>query len=91
MREITDRGIAMVQPEADGSKTVMVCFGVQNGEPQDVFAVHSNRQRVVVHQDVSLNRTAGAYYTDGMVEVSSDSDGVVHIRGPRAGRGIIEA
>lgn len=77
----TDRGVAYISPEKDGSKRVSVCASVKDGEPENVYAVHFRRSSVKVAPDVRMLRSGVGSWSDGLVEVSADRRGTVYVRG----------
>ena len=78
----TDRGIAVVTYGANGRQTVLVCSGVRDGKPVDVFAMHVGPPSLVIDPDVTLVRTGPLSHTQTMVLVSTDPNGVVRIQAP---------
>jgi len=74
----TDRGIAFIKENADGTKNVYVAVGVAAGAPEDVVAMHLSRQSVSVGTDVATVAAGKMVRTTEAVHVSS-ADGVVQI------------
>jgi hypothetical protein len=83
----TDRGYVLVTKEDDGTQTIMVCAGITNGEPVDVYAMHVRSSSVVIHPDVKLVRAGSVSYTNKVVEVFADEAGTVHVAGAQSGKG----
>lgn len=78
----TDRGYAVIIPNADHTTTVRVCTGIENASPVGVFAEYVRAARVRVDPALRLKR-AGAYqYTSQVVEIFSGG-GAVQVRAPR--------
>jgi hypothetical protein len=89
MTSPTNSGIVVIKNAGDGTKTVMVTAGVQNGQPMEVFAVHSRRTSVVVDPGVNLIQDGATSYTEKMALAFADESGVVHVRAPRADGGLL--
>ena len=79
----TDRGLLVVQEEADGTTSLAICARVVAGRPVDVYAQHFRPTTVNIDSDVSLTTLGKVRYSDGIVEVFSHGDGVVNVRYPR--------
>ena len=75
----TDRGIAFIKENADGTKNVYVAVGVAAGAPEDVVAMHLSRQSVSVGTDVATVAAGKMVRTTEAVHVWSGTDGVVQI------------
>lgn len=78
----TDRGLLVVQDEADGTTSLAICARVVAGRPVDVYAQYF-RATVNIDSDVALTTLGKVRYSDAIVEVFSHGDGVVNVRYPR--------
>ncbi|MEH1169834.1 hypothetical protein V6V47_31090 [Micromonospora sp. CPCC 205539] len=74
-----DRGLVVVDEQADGTRTVRICAEIKNGEAVDVFAEHNGATRVKVHDGVTLTRRGQRSYSTQILEVF-DEEGVVNIK-----------
>ncbi|MDI2131062.1 hypothetical protein [Yinghuangia seranimata] len=84
----TDRGYAYLKTNADGTTDVYVAVGVGTDDaPEDIFAVHFNRDRVAVADDVRTVAVGAMRRTTEAVQVTKDAGHVVHIRGRNRGYG----
>jgi hypothetical protein len=79
MPTLNDRGYALVSKNDDGTTTVVVCAGVEDGEPIDVLAMHVRQPKVNIWPNVQLVRAKSHYHTEEVVEVFT-GDGAVHVR-----------
>jgi hypothetical protein len=75
----TDRGIAFIKENANGTKNVYVAVGVAASAPEDVIAMHLDRQYVAVGTGVTTVAAGNMVRTTEAVHVSSGMDGVVQI------------
>jgi hypothetical protein len=88
VRTPTDRGIAFIKKNSNGSFDVYVAAGVSAaGAPEDVFAIHGGRTVVQVHPGVDQVPAGPMSRTAKVVHVSSGDDGVVHINAHRTDLG----
>jgi len=78
-RTPTDRGIAFIKENANGTKNVYVAVGVAGTAPEDVVAMHLDRQFVAIGSGVQTVGAGAMSRTTEAVHVSSDADGVVYI------------
>jgi hypothetical protein len=84
----TDRGYAFIGANGDGTSNVYVAAAVSAaGRPEDILAVHFDRSSVALDPGLTMVAAGPMRRTTEITHVSSDSDGVVHIRGRRAGLG----
>lgn len=84
----TDRGIAFIRTNPDGTKNVYVAMGVSSGNaPQDVFAIHVNRPGVDIPAGVKTVKAGSMIRTVDAVQVTSDSSNVVRLGARRSGLG----
>lgn len=84
----TDRGIAFIKKNADGTQNVYVAMAVDAaGKPADVFAVYRGRRSVVVQPSVRLVSAGTMTRTQENVRVFSGVDGEVRILSRREGTG----
>ncbi|WP_433344668.1 hypothetical protein [Micromonospora sp. CA-111912] len=74
-----DRGLVVVDDEADGTQTVHICADVRNGEPVEVFATHTRAGRVSIQEGVALTRRGHRSFSTQILEVF-DEEGVVNIQ-----------
>ncbi|MET8309029.1 MULTISPECIES: hypothetical protein [unclassified Micromonospora] len=74
-----DRGLVVVDEEADGTRTVKVCADIRNGQAVDVFAEHNGADRVKIHDGVDLTRRGRRSFSTQILEVF-DEEGVVNIK-----------
>jgi hypothetical protein len=82
----TDRGIVFLRAHADGTRSVMVCCGVEGGRPIHVFALHRRRTSLEVDPAIEwVAASPSSRYTTRMVVVSARPDGTVAIAIPGAG------
>ena len=86
----TDRGYAVVSDNDDGTTTVMVCTGIEDGEPINVFAMHVRQPKVAIGSDVRLIHAKSYRHTDQLVEVFV-GDGAVHVCAPSRRKGPLPA
>jgi hypothetical protein len=76
----TDRGIAFILENANGTKNVYVAAAASAANaPQDVFAMHVSRTTVKMDPSVRTIPAGTMSRTTEPVHVSADQDGVVHI------------
>jgi hypothetical protein len=75
----TDRGIAFIKDNADGTKNVYVAVGVTGNRPEDVIAMHLDRTTIDVGPGVRTMPAGAMSRTTEVVHVSSDTAGVVHL------------
>lgn len=78
-RTPTDRGIAFIRTNTDGTKNVYVAVGVAGNTPEDVVAMHLNRPSVSVGGGVTLVEAGALSRTTEAVHVTSGEDGVVQL------------
>lgn len=84
----TDRGIAFIRTNPNGTKNVYVAMGVSSGNaPEDVFAIHVNRPGVEVSSGVKTVKAGSMIRTVGAVQVTSDSSNVVRLTARRTDLG----
>jgi len=79
-RTPTDRGIAFIKTNSDGTKNVYVAMAVTGTLPEDVVAMHLNRAQVSVGGGVQLVESGGMSRTTEAVHVSSGEDDIVQIQ-----------
>jgi hypothetical protein len=75
----TDRGYAFIRENADGTKNVYVAVGVAGTAPEDVVAMHLDRQNIAIGSGVQTVAAGAMLRTTEAVHVSSDADGIVFI------------
>ncbi|GAA1349533.1 hypothetical protein [Streptomyces beijiangensis] len=78
-RTPTDRGVAFVKDQADGTHLVYVALGVaSDGSPQEVFAVHRTTAGVSLSIDpaVAMVSKGGLRHTSEPVSVFGEGDSV---------------
>lgn len=78
-RTPTDRGIAFIKENADGTKNVYVAVAVTGTGPEDVIAMHLDRQTVDLGPGVATVAAGKMVRTTEAVHVSSGADGTVRI------------
>jgi hypothetical protein len=83
----TDRGIAFIKDNPDGTKNVYVALGVTGNAPQDVVAMHLDRKTVSIAPEVGTVSAGPMRRTTENVHVSSDANGVVYVRSHRRDMG----
>lgn len=87
-RTPTDRGIAFIKENPDGTSNVYVAAdAAADGSPQDVISVHLNRPGVDVHAAIRLVSVGSLRRTTGQVRVTSGPEDVVLVRPGRSGMG----
>ena len=79
-----DFGLVVVETDTSNATTVSICARVENGRPVATFAQYVNPPGVKVHPEVRLTRAGSGQVSDVILEVYSDTEGVVHLRAPRA-------
>ncbi len=79
----TDRGLVVVDVDAEGIHTVSVCAQVVNGQPVDTFASHFTPFPVQIHPDVPVVTRGTSRYTRAIAEVFLDESGTLHVRRPK--------
>ena len=72
-----DRGLVVIDTEADGTKTVRVCAELRHGEPVGVYARHTGTTAVNVAPEVVLTTVGARSYSRDIVEVSGERGQVV--------------
>jgi hypothetical protein len=83
-----DRGIVYLRSHSDGTRSVLICCGVEGGRPVHVFAIHTRRASVEIDPAIEwVAADAANRYTTGMVIVSATGGGTVSIRKPPPGAG----
>jgi len=88
----TDRGIVYVRSHADGTRSVLVCCGVEDARPVHVFAIHSKAAHLDVDPLIDWEEPdPRTRYTTRMVLVSRADDGTVAIQAPAPGAGPLMA
>jgi hypothetical protein len=88
----TDRGIAFVGRNDDGTSNVYVAVGVDaSAKPLDVFAVHFRRTTVTVDPGVRMVNADTMQRSAGSVHVWADDNGEVHIKAPVSNLGSLVA
>jgi hypothetical protein len=84
----TDRGYAFIGANDDGTSNIYVAAGVTAaGSPEDIIAVHYGRSSIALDSRLTMVAAGPMRRTTEITHVSTDPDGVVHIRGRRAGLG----
>jgi hypothetical protein len=84
----TDRGYAFIGANDDGTSNVYVSAGVTAaGSPEDIIAVHYSRSSIALDPRLTMVAAGPMRRTTEITHVNADTDGVVHIRGRRAGLG----
>ncbi|MFC5823574.1 hypothetical protein [Nonomuraea insulae] len=92
MASPTDRGIAFVGSNEDGTSNVYVACGVDaSAKPQDVVAVHFRLSSVVIEPEVAMVAAGAMRRSAAPVHVWADDDRRVHIRAARGGLGTMAA
>ncbi len=79
----TDRGYAVMSRNDDGTVTVKIATGIENGRPVGVYAQHVAAPAIRVDPAVRWVRDASYHYTAKVVEVFTGGDAVI-IRVPNA-------
>jgi hypothetical protein len=80
MRTPTDRGIAFILENANGTKNVYVASGATaSNSPQDVFAMHLSQESVQLAPGVQTVKAGTMSRTTKPVAVTTDEAGVVHV------------
>jgi hypothetical protein len=70
----TDRGIAFIKTNNDGTNDVYIASDTDDsGAPQDVFAIHRNRDGVDLLPGVKMIPAGKMRRTEGVVTVALDS------------------
>jgi hypothetical protein len=90
-RTPTDRGIAFIRTNADGTKNVYVAMGIAGTTPEDVIAMHLNRPSVAVGNGVTLVAAGAMSRTTEAVHVSSGEDDVVQLQARKRNLGPLMA
>jgi hypothetical protein len=83
----TDRGYAFIRNNANGTKNVYVAVAVAGIEPEDVVAMHLDRQNVAIGSGIQTVVAGAMLRTTEAVHVSSDPNGVVYINPRKRGLG----
>ena len=81
----TDRGLAVVRAEPDGTTTIFVCGQVVDGKPVDTYATHIRAAKVSIDPAVALVGAGSRRYTNQIVQVVRGEDGTVHVSRLTAG------
>lgn len=81
----TDRGIAALIDNTDGTITIALCAAVRNGRPVNVHAKYVGVPNVRIAPGIRLTRGSSCRYTSQIVEVAPAED-AIHVRMP--GRGL---
>jgi hypothetical protein len=82
----TDRGYAFIGANDDGTSNIYVAAGVTaTGNPEDIIAVHYRRSSIALDHRLTMVAAGPMRRTTEITHVNTDADGVVHIRGHRAG------
>ncbi|GAA1710682.1 hypothetical protein [Fodinicola feengrottensis] len=77
----TDRGIAFILNNADGTRNVYVAAAASaSNAPQDVFAMHLKQKNVKVDPAVTLIPAGTMSRTTEVVHVTGDSNGQVFVQ-----------
>lgn len=79
----TDRGYAVLSSNDDGTVTVRIATGIENGEPVGIYAQHVRAPAVRVNPAVRWVSADARRYTARVVEVFTGGDAVI-IRTPRS-------
>ena len=88
----TDRGIVYLRSHGDGTRSVLVCCGVEDGRPVHVFAIHSRAAALDVDPLIAWEEPDPlTRYTTRMAIVTRAGDGTVAIRAPAADAGPLMA
>jgi len=88
----TDRGIVYVRTHADGTRSVLICCGVEGGRPVHVFAIHSRAARLDVDPLIDWEAPdPRTRYTTRMAIVRRADDGTVAIEAPTPDAGPLMA
>jgi hypothetical protein len=74
-----DRGIVVIDTEADGTKTVRICAQMRHGEPVSVYAKHTGISAVNVSPGVAMVTSGSRSHSRGIVEASGEN-GQVEVR-----------
>ena len=77
----TDRGYAVMSSNDDGTMTVKIATGIENGQPVGIYAQHVGAPAVRVDPAIRWIRTGSHHYTAKVVEVFTGG-GAVIIRAP---------
>jgi hypothetical protein len=83
----TDRGYAFIGSNGDGTSNVYVAIGVAGDQPEDVIAVHYNRQTIDLDPRVRTVPAGSMRRTTEISHVFADTKGVVHILKRHTGLG----
>ena len=87
-RTPTDRGVAFIKNNPDGTSSVYVAADVAaDGSPQDVISMHLNRPGVDIDGAIRLVSAGSMRRTAGQVRVSSGPEDVVLVKPGRSGMG----
>lgn len=78
----TDRGYAVVSSNDDGTVTVQIATGIENGRPVGIYARHVRAPAVRVDPAVGWVSAASYRYTAKVVEVFT-GDSAVIVRVPK--------
>jgi hypothetical protein len=75
----TDRGYAFIASNGDGTSNVYVAIGIAGDRPEDVIAIHYNRQTIDLGPHVRTVPAGSMLRTTEISHVFADTKGVVHI------------
>jgi len=73
----TDRGYAAIAANEDGTMTVQIFTGFENGRPVGVYAKHVRAPAVKIDPAIRLAGTGLYQFTTQVVEVFGDGDAVI--------------
>jgi len=79
----TDRGLAFINDNANGTVDVYVALAAREGSPEDVVAMHFNRRQVLIDSGVETVPAASGTRTARPVNVYADAAGDVHVQARR--------
>ncbi len=87
MPNYDDRGLVALTDNADGTTTVSICAAIDQGRPVNVYAEYGSVDKLHIAPGLTLKHSPTGRYTDQVVQVVGDADGV-HVRpvvtlGPR--------
>jgi len=78
----TDRGFAVIGTNEDGTWTIQICTGFEQGRPAGVYARHVRAPAVTIDPAIRLAGTGTLQFTTQVVEVFNDA-GTVTVRLPK--------
>jgi hypothetical protein len=73
----TDRSYAVIPSNGDGTMTVKIATGIENGQPAGIYAQHVRAPAVHVDPAVRWVRAVSHQYTAKVVEVFTGGGAVI--------------